>query len=229
VPDDRLFWCPFTVDNAFFRRHAESLAPRRQQLRARWGISDERPVILFAGKLQPVKEPLLLLEAYRRVRARRPCALLMAGDGPLRSNIEAEIRKGAVPDVHITGFLNQTEIPRAYAAADLLVLPSRAEPWGLVVNEAMNFSLPVVVSDRVGCGPDLVTSGVNGEVFEHGSAASLEAVLERWVSQPGRLLELGRASLQRIRQWGMGETAKGVMEALNAVARKAVAEDTVRT
>ena len=226
VPDSRLFWCPYTVDNAFFRRHAEALAPRRHELRARWGIHDDRPAILFAGKLGAVKQPLLLLEVYRRVRERCRCALLMAGDGPLRGELEAEIRRSAIPDVHITGFLNQTEIPKAYAAADLLVLPSRAEPWGLVVNEGMNFSLPIVVSDRVGCGPDLVTSGINGEVFEHNSPSSLETVLERCVSQPGRLNEFGRASLQRIRQWGLHETVRGVTEALNAVVSKAVAEET---
>jgi glycosyltransferase involved in cell wall biosynthesis len=222
VPESRLFWCPYTVDNAFFRHHAEALAPQRHQLRARWGIDDDRPVILFAGKLVPVKQLPLLLEAYRRVRQRRRCALLMAGDGPLRAQVESEVGAGSVPDVRITGFLNQSEIPKAYAAADFLVLPSRAERWGLVVNEAMNFSLPIVVSDRVGCGPDLVRHGVNGEVFEHNSVDALEAVLERFVSQPERLPELGRASLERIQQWGLPETARGVMDALAAVVGKTV-------
>jgi glycosyltransferase involved in cell wall biosynthesis len=222
VPESRLFWCPYTVDNAFFRYHAEALAPQRHQLRAMWGIDDNRPVILFAGKLAAVKQLPLLLEAYRRVRQRRRCALLMAGDGPLRGELESEIRRSAIPDVRITGFLNQTEIPKAYVAADLLVLPSRAEGWGLVVNEAMNFSLPIIVSDRVGCGPDLVQPEVNGEVFEHNSTEALEAVLERFLAQPEQLPELGRASLQRIQQWGLPETAKGVLEALNAVVGKAV-------
>jgi glycosyltransferase involved in cell wall biosynthesis len=226
VPESRLFWCPYTVDNGFFRRYAEALAPQRHELRAGWGIHDERPVILFAGKLAAVKQPLLLLEAYRRLRQRRCCALLMVGDGPLRGELEAEIRRSAIQDVHITGFLNQTEIPKAYAAADLLVLPSRGEPWGLVVNEAMNFSLPIVVSDRVGCGPDLVTSGVNGEVFEHSSAGALEAALERCVSHPEQLIEFGRASLQRIQHWGLPETARGITQALNAVVGKAVVEET---
>jgi glycosyltransferase involved in cell wall biosynthesis len=227
VPESRLFWCPYTVDNAFFRRHADALASQRHALRAQWGILDSRPVILFAGKLGAVKQPLLLLEAYRRVRQRRACALLMAGEGPLRGEVEGEIRRSSIPDVHITGFLNQTEIPKAYAAADLLVLPSRAEPWGLVVNEAMNFSLPIVVSDRVGCGPDLVRPGVNGEVFDHNSADALEAALERCISRPGRLLELGRASLERIQQWGLPESARGITEAISAVAPKAVGEHTV--
>jgi glycosyltransferase involved in cell wall biosynthesis len=222
VPESRLFWCPYTVDNASFRRYAETLAPKRRELRGQWGVHDDRPLILSAGKLLAAKQPLLLLEAYRRVRQRRGCSLLIAGDGPLRGELEAEIRRSAVPDVHITGFLNQTEIPKAYAAADLLALPSRAEPWGLVVNEAMNFSLPIVVSDRVGCGPDLLTPGVNGEVFEHNSADGLEAALERCVSQPERLMKLGRASLERIREWGLAETVRGITQALSAVVGNAV-------
>ena len=222
VRESRLFWCPYTVDNAFFRRHAEALVPRRRELRAEWDIHDDRPVILFAGKLVAAKQPLLLLEAYRRVRQRRTCALLMAGDGPLRGGLEAEVRRSAIPDVHITGFLNQSEIPKAYAAADLSVLPSRAEPWGLVVNEAMNFSLPVVVSDRVGCGPDLVRPGVNGEIFDHKSVDALEAALERCISQPEWLLQLGRASLACIRQWGLPETVKGITDALSGVVRATI-------
>jgi len=220
VPESRLFPCPYTVDNAYFRSHAAALATQRQALRGKWGINDERPAILYAGKLVAWKQPLLLLEAYRRVRQRRACALLLAGDGPLRGEIESEIRKAAIPDVCITGFLNQTEIPKAYAAADLLVLPSRFEPWGLVVNEAMNFALPVVVSDRVGCGPDLVRPGVNGEVFEHRSADALETALERLLAQQELLPEFGRASLQRIEQWGLPETANGIVQALAAVAGK---------
>jgi glycosyltransferase involved in cell wall biosynthesis len=222
VPESRLFWCPYTVDNAFFRRHAEALAPQRRQVRARWGFDDDRPVILFVGKFVTVKQPLLLLEAFRRVRRRRRCALLMAGDGPLRGEIEAEIRSGSIPDVRITGFLNQTEIPMAYAASDLLVLPSRAEPWGLVVNEAMNFSLPILASDRVGCGPDLVRHGVNGEVFDHSSAEALETSLERCISQPDRLRELGRASLGLVEKWGLPETVKGITDALGAAVGRTI-------
>jgi len=91
----------------------------------------------------------------------------------------------------------------------------------------MNFSLPIVVSDRVGCGPDLVSPGINGEVFEHSSAGALETALERCVSSPERLIELGRSSLQRIQQWGLPETVGGITEALNAVVSRAVAEETV--
>jgi glycosyltransferase involved in cell wall biosynthesis len=113
-------------------------------------------------------------------------------------------------------------MPLAYAAADLFVLPSRHEPWGLVVNEAMNFSLPIIASDRVGCGPDLVRPGVNGEVFDHRSVNALEPVLGRLIGEPARLSALGHASLEIIQGWGLRETAKGITAAVEAVTRTLV-------
>lgn len=218
VPEDRLFLTPYAVNNDYFQRKAESLFPQRQQVRQGWGIPDGRPVILYAGKLVPWKQPQLLLEAYRRVRQELPCALLYIGDGPLRTAIEERIRTARIPDVYITGFLNQTEISRGYIAGDLLVLPSDYEPWGLVVNEAMNFKLPIVVSDRVGCGPDLVRSGENGYVFPNGSTECLEKILRKLARNPGCLRALGRRSFEMIQGWGLEQTADGVARAVVAVA-----------
>ena len=217
VPESRLFFTPYTVDNAFFVRYAEKLRPQRNRIRAEWGIHDDRPVVLFAGKLIPKKQPLLLLEAYRRLRHRFTCALLFAGDGPLRGTLEQRIAQQRIPDVRITGFLNQTELPCAYTAADVLVLPSAEEPWGLVVNEAMNFSLPIVVSDRVGCGMDLVRQGENGYVFLHHSADQLAHSLAELIVHPERREAFGRSSLEIIKGWDIAHTVEGILEALRRV------------
>src|SRR5206468_2285855 len=90
---------------------------------------------------------------------------LMVGDGPLRDQCESLVEDTDVP-IRFTGFLNQSEIVQAYLAADALVLPSDGEEtWGLVVNEAMSCGRPCIVSDCVGCGPDLVAPGTTGFVF----------------------------------------------------------------
>jgi glycosyltransferase involved in cell wall biosynthesis len=217
VPDDRLFFTPYTVDNAFFRQWAEKLAPQRQAIRARWGISDGRPVILYVGKLVPWKQPLSLLEAYYRVRQRHLCALLYVGDGPMRGRIEEVVKEKNIPDVYITGFLNQTEIPQAYVAGDILVLPSAHEPWGLVVNEGMNFGLPVVVTDRVGCAPDLVQKGKNGYVVPYHSVEALEGALERLVAEPEQRRLFGQRSLEIIQGWGIEQTVEGILQAIEAI------------
>ncbi len=174
MPDERLHPARYCVDNAFFRAQAAELAPRWRELRASFGIDDDAPVVLFAGKLIEKKQPLRLVEAYARVRAQQPCWLLIAGDGPQRAEVEYLAAQLGVPGVRIAGFLNQTELPAAYATADVFVLPSAFhETWGLVVNEAMNFDLPVVVSDKVGCGADLVEPGRNGFVVSHDDTAQL--------------------------------------------------------
>jgi len=213
VPEERLFFTPYTVDNTFFRQQAERLAPKRRELRAKWGIKDSRPIILFVGRLVSWKQPLLLLEAYKRVRQKFPCALLYVGDGPLRREIEKRAKQEAIPDVQITGFLNQSEIPQAYVAGDILVLPSSHEPWGLVVNEGMNFALPIIVSDRVGCAPDLVQEGENGFIFPYRSVEELTAVLEMLVSDAEYRRVLGQHSLEIIQDRDLKDTITGILAA----------------
>lgn len=105
-------------------------------------------------------------------------SLLVAGAGTLEAECRAEAERLGVRAVW-AGFLNQTEIVRAFAAADCLALPSESETWGLAVNEALATGLPCVVSDRVGCAPDLISPGETGEVFQTGDVGALQAAIER--------------------------------------------------
>jgi len=218
VPERKFVHTPHVVSNDFFASHCARLRPKRSAIRTAFGIVDDAPVILFPGKLRADKDPLLLLDVYQRVRRRQRCHLLYVGEGPLRGEIEARIERDAVPDVVLTGFLNQTEMPKAYLAADLVVLPSRAtETWGLVVNEGMNFGLPMIVSDRVGCGTDLVRTGENGFIFD--TPAALETALEDLVSDPALRETYGRRSLELIANWGIPESLEGIVEAVRQVAK----------
>src|SRR5438309_4475455 len=93
--------------------------------------------------------------------------------------LEALAKQAPEIKVRFLGFQNQRQLSPYYHAADLLVLPSRrGETWGLVVNEALHHGLPCVVSDAVGCGPDLISPGVTGELFETGSVRALKGALE---------------------------------------------------
>jgi glycosyltransferase involved in cell wall biosynthesis len=155
-----------------------------------------------------------LVEAFARVRAETPCWLLVAGDGPLRPDVEALVARLGVPDVLMPGFLNQGELPEAYAAADLFVLPSKLhETWGLVVNEAMNFGLPVIVSDKVGCGEDLVSRRRNGFVVPHGSSAALAGAIATLVRDPSLRERFGAESRRIIDRYSIRAAADGIVEA----------------
>lgn len=214
MPPERMFAARYCVDNRYFRDMAASLRLRRGEMRARFGITGDAPVVLFSGKLIEKKQPLMLIEAFRRVRAQQPCWLLMAGDGPLRMAAEDLVERLRVPDVRIAGFLDQHELPAAYAAADIFVLPSKLhETWGLVVNEAMNFALPVIVSDKVGCAEDLVRRGKNGFVVPHESVAALSDAIARLASDARLRSAYGAESLRIVEQYSIEACADGIVAA----------------
>jgi glycosyltransferase involved in cell wall biosynthesis len=119
--------------------------------------------------------------------------------------------------VRFAGFRNQSELPRFFQMAAVFVLPSEQEPWGLVVNEAMACGCAVVVSDAVGCQPDLVTDGVEGCVFPSGDVAALGHALRRVLATPETAVAMGAAARRRMSTWGFEEDVKGLRTALAAL------------
>ena len=170
APAQRMFFSPHCVDNDAFS--AASTGIHRPQGRRR---------VLFVGKLIGRKHPADLLHAVARLRD-KAVQIAFAGAGEL----EPELRKIAAAsavDADFMGFVNQTELPAVYASADVLVLPSDGqETWGLVVNEAMACGIPAIVSDAVGCGPDLIEPGRTGATFPLGDVAALASAIEHVLS-----------------------------------------------
>ncbi len=211
VDPDRLFSMPYVVDNEFFRTRAA--ASSREALRARIGLDPGRPVILFAGKLQRRKNPLVLLEAFRRLdraRLNRP-GLIFVGDGEQRAEIERAATTDG--DVHFLGFRDQTELPALYDLADVFVLASHREPWGLTINEAMNAGTAVIASDQCGAAQDLIDE-TNGVAVAPGDADALAAALTRVLSDSDRCRAMGRAAAARIADWSFSADLDGLRAAL---------------
>jgi glycosyltransferase involved in cell wall biosynthesis len=220
MADGKQFPARYCVDNDFFREKEQELRPLRAELRARLGITDDAPVILFCGKFIGKKQPLYLLEAFARLRAEVPCWLLMVGDGPLAPAAKDLVRNLGIKNVIMPGFLNQSELPNAYTAADIFVLPSSfQETWGLVVNEAMNFSLPVVVTDKVGCSPDLVRDDWNGFVVDHADAAALASALRHLVVDERLRREFGCRSYDIVSDYSIQSCANEIVGAMRAVTK----------
>ena len=217
VPADRIFWVPYAVDNHRFRGDAERWQPSRAALRAALGLPPDLPVLLYAGKLIPRKRPLDVLEAYARIAADHRAAVVMLGEGMERPRLEAAAARHRLPHVVITGFVNLTEIGRYYAVADVLVLPSEHEPWGLVLNEGMCFGLPVVASDAVGAAPDLVHEGDNGFVYPVGDVSALADALRRLLADPVRRARMGARSREIVAGFSYDADVAGILEALRRV------------
>lgn len=210
----KTFRVSYGVDNDFFQQRRHQLAPLRTDIRSRFGILDSDPVVLFSGKFVDKKKPLLLVEAFQLVRRDLKCHLLLVGDGPLRGQLEYEVERQAIPDVHFAGFLNQSEIASAYTAAEILVLPSAyQETWGLVVNEAMNFGLPIIVSDRVGCAADLVREAKNGFVFQSGDVGGLADAIRKLVASAELRATFGRQSENLIKSYSVAAVSDQLVRA----------------
>lgn len=221
VPEARLFAGPYCVDNQWFASRASELERVRAELRTRWRIPHSAYVFLFCGKFVDKKRPADVIEALAIARTALgpPMHLLMVGDGELRSRCELIVRERALP-VSFSGFLNQQQIVQAYVAADCLVLPSDfGETWGLVVNESMACGRPAIVSDRVGCHPDLIESGVTGGVFPFGSSRALASVLLDLASHPQRSGAMGQRARERVAQYSVESLVSGTIAAAHAVRR----------
>ena len=214
VPPSRLVAARYCVDNRFFQQRALELRARRPEIRAGLDITDDAPVVLFSGKLVEKKQPLLLLEAFERVQRRHLCWLLIAGDGPLRPAAQDLVARRRIPRVLMPGFLNQTDLPAAYTAADIFVLPSALhETWGLVVNEAMNFALPIIVSDKVGCAEDLVRPGWNGVVVSHRDVEALADAMATLVADKDLRRDFGARSQKLVGEYSVEACADGIIAA----------------
>lgn len=219
-----IFLMPYAVDNDYFASQSSAAAATRAQLQQELGLDPARPVILYASKLQTRKLCIDLLNAYIRLSpdgAAEPHPyLLIVGDGEERTALEARAAKTGWQSIRFLGFRNQSELPRFFDLCAVFVLPARHEPWGLVVNEVMNASRAVIVSDAVGCGNDLVTDGVNGCVYPVGDVSALAASLRKVLAAPETCTEMGRRSFERIQHFSFEDDIRGLRRALAAVTGK---------
>lgn len=218
VPDERLFLVPYAVDNAYFMQHAAEARSQRTAVRRGLGLPVDQTLILFSSKLTSRKRPMDLLSAFDRLRSERiHAALVFAGSGEAEQALRDYVERHRVSDVYFLGFRNQRELPAIYAAADLFVLPSENEPWGLVINEAMCAGLPILASREIGAAPDLVKDGYNGFTFQAGNVEELVQHLRSLISNPSLRQQMGEHSLTLISEWNYERCVRGIRAALESL------------
>jgi glycosyltransferase involved in cell wall biosynthesis len=216
----RVVRSPHFVDNEFFARGAATAVVAAT--RRAWGVPDHAVIVGFVGKLVPKKRPLDVVEAVAK-SGRRDVHVVYVGDGVLREACRAAAHRLSVPAT-FAGFCNQTSLPAAYAALDVLVLPSDArETWGLVVNEAMACGVPAVVSSAAGCAPDLVVEAQTGYSFPVGDVRMLAALLDTLASSSELRRRLGQMSRTHISANTAQAAVAGILEAVALSARERAA------
>jgi len=219
IKNELIFPCRYFVDNERFEAGAARLEGRLAELREQWFIPQEKACFLFSGKLIEKKRIFDVIEALNYVVAEESNVhLLVVGVGELLDQAKSLVRKYDLP-VTFAGFLNQSEVISAYAVADCLVLPSDyGETWGLVVNEAMACGKPAIVSDRVGCAPDLVENDITGYQYPFGDTRSLADKMLRIVSDRSKTDVMGRNARQRVlSRYSVDKAVKGTLRAIDSV------------
>ncbi|MCS3937292.1 glycosyltransferase involved in cell wall biosynthesis [Salinibacter ruber] len=204
------------VDNAHFSegadrsRNGQAVPSEEHGFPAHYFLSCAR----FVEK----KNLPMLVRAYARYRDQISTTgwpLVIVGDGPQRDAIDAEVQRLDLREhVYFPGFKQYDELPAYYGRADAFILPSKYEQWGLVVNEAMAAGLPVLVSERCGCAPDLVAEGENGWTFAPDAPGELAQLMTRISEENIDCTALGQASRERIQAWSPETFAASMTEAV---------------
>ena len=210
APEEKLVPFAYSWGYESHLRAWEDLKPRRAELRAQQGIADGSFVILYCGRLATEKRVWDLLEAYRLVNCKNKI-LVIVGSGGLQNEMQEHVVKHGLDSVRFLGFQTRFEVRQYYATADLLVLPSARETWGIVVNEALCYELPVIVSDQVGAGRDMVRDGENGFIYPSGDVEALTLRLQQVIdlSEEERRL-MGLRSRQLIEKWVKRDLAQSL-------------------
>lgn len=215
VPVSKLIYTPYAVENLFFSEQYSELKNNLNEIRKQLGLPTDKLIILFSGKYITKKRPLDILQAFLLLNNNN-YALVMVGEGELRKEMENFILKNNLKNVYLTGFINQSVIPKYYAVADVFVMCSGVgETWGLSVNEAMNFKKAVIVSKTCGCCPDLVQQGENGFAFEEGNIKALAAYLRTVLNNQNFRTSAGEKSSEIVRGFSISQIVKNLMASLN--------------
>jgi glycosyltransferase involved in cell wall biosynthesis len=202
-PEPRQFCIPYYCDlEAFFA------APRPAR-------HDGQIVFLFCGQMIARKGVDLLLDAFQRLGS--AARLLLVGREAELPQLLAPLPASVRERITYAGFQPPEALPSFFSQADVFVLPSRYDGWGVVVNQALGAGLPIICSDRVGAGRDLVEEEINGLHFPAGDSAALADRMQRFVLHPELGAGWGQVSRRRARHWTPEAGAAKWVETLQSV------------
>lgn len=205
LPDNKLFFTPYSINNNYFIQKANEYDIEKEKKKL--GIGNE-VVIVFSGKLIERKKPKILLQALKQLD-RDKYKLLFVGSGVQEEALKDIAEKDNL-NVDFLGFINQAEIPKYYTLADIFILPSMHETWGLVVNEAMCCKTAIITSNLVGSSYDLIEEEKNGYVVEVDDADALAQKIQLLLDDKDKLERFKEHSLTLVQRWGYTQILEGL-------------------
>lgn len=201
--ENQLVFAPHAIDNErFASTSTENYAEMAETMRQNLGLNAGDIAVLFAGKLEVVKNPVLLLRAIKRYnQLYTPCLkMIFVGNGPLESILKTLSFNDN--NFRFIGFQNQSQMPVIYRLGNIFCLPSQCETWGLSINESLACGIPVLASDKTGCAVDLIEGHIHGLVFKNNDETDLIHKLRLMVSRKEQYhLDIQRSALNFIADW----------------------------
>ena len=215
VPDDKLIPFGYSMVHQVMLQKSEQLQSQKDHIRSELGINADGFVVLFCGRFIKQKGPFDLLEAFHRLKQPNK-VLVFVGGGELDKELKEYVATRNMEPVHFFGFQSRQELPKFYEMSDVLVLPSWRETWGMVVNEALCFGLPVVVSDQVGAAPDLVKNGTNGYIFPYKNVRALTHSIDQVMNYSEEQRSIAKAtSRELISRWSERDVVGSLLSYLD--------------
>ncbi len=190
------------VNNDFIFDAYQKALPQKSILLEKLSIKTTRNFI-YVGRFIDFKNLPLLINAFKKAQleAKNEWGLIFLGDGFLREALQSQIKNEGIENTYFLGGKSWFEVPEYLTLADVLVLPSKSEPWGLVVNEAMVCGLPVIVADRCGSAIDLVIEGETGFSFQHDDEKKLASILLKMMNNEVDLEKIGKNAQEKIKEF----------------------------
>jgi len=206
--------------NIYKKDDLEKYRKNKRKICKKLKIPDKN--FLYVGRFSPEKNLIFLLSVYKNLKGANVdnWGMILVGDGPQKNEIENFIYENKIRNVLLVGYKQTEELPLFYAISDVFILPSISEPWGLVVNEAMASGLPIIISDRCGCYPDLVKEGINGYSFNPFDKNELLNIMENIIEEKYDLKKMGQTSLKIIKDYTSETMAQIFKKAINSVMSK---------
>jgi len=207
LKEKQLFFVPHAIDNNRFRKTVEGSSDAIAEWKKNIGINDEAIVFLYAGKLDENKNVGMVAEAFIQLQDKNQ-HLIIAGNGITEAALKKQYEHHM--HIHFFPFQNQSQMPILYGMADVYVLASHSETWGLALNEAMACGKALLVSAACGGAIDLVQDGINGWIFKSNDRNDLLEKMEWMSADKKSLAAMGAQSAAIIYNWSYEEGAEKI-------------------
>jgi len=216
LSDAKITSAKYCVDTEFFNLPETESKNLRRSFRKKLEIPDEAFVLLYVGRFFERKRPLDMVALHKSFLKDEDVFTLMVGNGEMESEVKEAI--SGIPRISLLGFQNQPEVRGWYHAADLLVVPSEYETWGLVINEAFACYTPALVTNTCGAADDLVVPGHTGYVYEVGDIDYAHHLAERLRENPFRLKRIAKTAYEKVTtEYGIDQFVRAMEKAVEAV------------